>query len=158
MAFNRLFGAGSEAGDVGAVFVDDQGGHDDREDEQGELLVGDRPAENDCGDDVGNGEADGSEHGGEADVAPGEEDDEEDSEGDEGGEGVVGPEAEDQAGGGGDAFAAFEADVDGEHVAEDGGEADQEPGEEVFGVELVGGEVSAAEDGVSGEHGEEGFE
>src|SRR5207248_868686 len=75
-----------------------------------------------------------------------------------GGEGVVGPEAEDQAGGGGDAFAAFEAEIDGEHVAEDGGEADEEPGEEELGVELVGSEMGAAEDHVGGEHGEKGFE
>src|SRR6185436_16123972 len=53
---------------------------------------------------------------------------------------------------------AFEADVDGEHVAEDGGEADQEPGEEEFGVELIGGEMGAAEEVVADEHGDERFE
>ena len=50
----------SQAGDVGAVFVDDEGGDEDRENQEGELLIGQGPVTGDGEDDVGDGEADGA--------------------------------------------------------------------------------------------------
>src|SRR6185312_13070462 len=147
------FRAGSEAGNVSPVFVDDHGGDEDGEDEEGELLVENGPGAGKAYGGVGDGEGAGAGHGGDAHVTGGFEGDEEDQDGGDGGEGEIREDAEDDAGTGGDAFSAFEFEKDAEHVAEDRGERDEEP-EEVIGGGI--GRTVAAEVGEEGGRGEGG--
>ena len=80
------------------------------------------------------GEGQYRDDGGEGDVAVNHEDDDEHEAAADAGERVDGPETQDDAEAGGDAFAAFEAEVEGEIVSQDagdGGEKRYPGGEEV---------------------------
>lgn len=148
-----MFSAGAKPRDVAVVAERDQSSDEDGEQKEGKLLDEGIPPKPEGEEQVAKREGEGGEDGCQGNVSPDEEDDEPDDERDDGGEGVVREESENDAGGSGDAFAAFQAEIDGKHMAEDGGEADKEP--EEVSLPTEGGGV---EDEASQNHGEEGLE
>ena len=115
------FGASEQSGDVAAMADDDEDHHEQAKAEQNQIPGA-------CADHAkkqGAKDADASRHGGQGNVASGEKDGEPDDQATQHGQRG---NAEQHPGGGGHAFAAFEAEPEGEHVPEHGGETGDDGG------------------------------